>query len=141
MKSLDGKTDLDTATKLLRQGRAFRYEFDAAQPYVPQAPEKTEATKSGDCKAKSLWLASKMNDRGVRFVIGKAKGHTSSHAWLIWNGPEGWTILDATLYNSPLYPARLSRDQFVPVFSYSPSSRYSHAGAAGGAAARNGDHL
>jgi len=142
LKSLSGKADDATAAQLVRQGRAFRYSYNSAQPYQPQTPEQTEATKSGDCKAKSLWLASKLNDRGVRFVIGKAKaGQSMSHAWLIWNGPEGWTILDATLYSSPLSPASLSPSQFVPTYSFAPSGKYAHAMAAAGAAAKNGDHL
>src|SRR4051812_39392401 len=67
---LGGKADLETAAQLVRQGRAFRYSYNKAQPYLPQTPEETEAKKAGDCKAKSLWLASKLNDRSVRFVIG-----------------------------------------------------------------------
>ena len=73
----------------VREGRAFSYSFSKSQPYVPQSPEQTEATRSGDCKAKSLWLASKMDSNKVRFVIGKFKaGAAQSHAWLIWNGPD-----------------------------------------------------
>ena len=48
-----------TVSQLVREGRAFRYSYDKAQPYIPQSPETTETKKSGDCKAKSLWLASK----------------------------------------------------------------------------------
>jgi len=139
---LSGKADPATVEQLVRQGRAFRYSYNKAQPFVPQTPGETEATKSGDCKAKSLWLADKMNDRGVRFVIGKAKaGQSISHAWLIWNGPSGWMILDATMYSTPLSPERISRSQFVPLYSYATSGKYSHTVAAAGAAARNGDHL
>src|SRR3954453_9450581 len=68
---LSGKADMATAAQLVRQGRAFRYSFNKAQPYVPQSPEDTEATMCGDCKAKSLWVAAKLNDRNVRYVVGK----------------------------------------------------------------------
>src|SRR5690348_623601 len=79
--------DRSTVEKLVREGRAFRYVFRNDQPYVPQAPDVTESTKSGDCKAKSLWLASKLDSRNVRFVIGKARAVSAiSHAWLIWQG-------------------------------------------------------
>jgi len=142
LKNLSGKADTDLAAQLVREGHAFRYSYNKDQPYMPQTPEQTEASKSGDCKAKSLWVASKLNDRGVRFVIGKAKaGQSMSHAWLIWNGPEGWTILDATLYSSPLQPERLSPSQFVPIYSFAPSGKFVHAMAAAGAGAKNGDHL
>ena len=83
-----------------------------------------------------------MNDRQVRFVIGKAKaGQAMSHAWLIWNGPEGWLILDATLYSTPLVPERVSRSQFIPTYSYASSSKYAHVLAAAEPGAKNGDHL
>lgn len=142
LRSLSGKADPATAAQLVREGHAFRYSYNSAQPYLPQTPEQTEASKSGDCKAKSLWVASKLNDRAVRFVIGKAKaGQSMSHAWLIWNGPEGWTILDATLYSSPLAPARLSSNQFIPTYSFAPGGKYAHAMAAAAAGAKNGDHL
>ena len=137
------KADPKVAAQLVRQGHSFSYSYKKDQPYVPQAPEQTEATHSGDCKAKSLWLASKLNDKNIRFVIGKAKQvQAVSHAWIIWNGPDGWTILDATLYSSPLQPARLSPSEFVPTYSFAPSGKYSHTTAGGAAAgARNGDHL
>lgn len=139
---LGGKADLPTVMQLVRQGRAFRYSYNKDQPYVPQTPEQTEATKAGDCKAKSLWLASKLNDRGVRFVIGKAKQvQNVSHAWLIWNGPEGWMILDATLYSSPLSPARLRPSDFVPTYSFAPGGKYAHKVTTAASGAKNGDHL
>jgi len=141
-RQLSGRADLETAAKLVRQGKALRYSYSKSQPYVPQSPEETEAKKSGDCKAKSLWLASKLNDRNVRFVIGKARLVSSiSHAWLIWQGPEGWMILDATNYSSPLYPARISSSEFIPTYSYSPGGKYSHRVSVAGAGAKNGDHL
>src|SRR6185312_4831241 len=100
-------------------------------PYVPQTPAETESTKSGDCKAKALWLASKMGSRNVRFVVGKASVERNvNHAWLIWEGPQGWLILDATMFSKPLQPDRLSPSDYVPSFSYSPSGRYAHAVAA-----------
>src|SRR4051812_28435031 len=60
-----GQPDVALVEQLTRQSNGFRYVFKKEQPYVPQTPEETEATKSGDCKAKSLWLASKMNTRKV----------------------------------------------------------------------------
>jgi hypothetical protein len=137
-----GQPDLPLVEQLVRQGKSFRYVFKADQPYVPQLPEVTESTKSGDCKAKSLWLASKMNTKKVRYVIGKAKaGSNLSHAWIIWDGPEGWLVLDATFYSRPLSPERLSATEFIPIYSYSPGGRYAHTVSAAARGTKNGDHL
>jgi hypothetical protein len=128
--------------KLVREGRSFRYSYNSNQPFVPQTPEQTESTKCGDCKAKALWLASKMDSRNVRFVIGKAGAQPGvSHAWLIWEGPQGWLILDATMYSRPLQPDRLSPTDYLPRFSYSPTGKFAHAYAAAAHPAKYGDHL
>ncbi len=133
--------DVGVVEKFVQQGHSFRYSFNHDQPYRPQTPAETEATKSGDCKAKSLWLAAKMDCRKVRFVIGKAKQVSNmSHAWLIWDSPQGWLILDATLYSRPLSPERVSSDSFIPTYSYAPGGKYSHAIAAA-AASKYADHL
>ncbi len=134
--------DPAVVAKLVSEGRGFRYVFKKDQPYVPQTPEETESTHSGDCKAKALWLASKMDCRKVRFVIGKAKqGDSQSHAWLIWEAPDGWLILDATLYSRPMDPDKTSPSEWVPSYSYAPGGKYAHAMAAGAAQKRYGDHM
>jgi hypothetical protein len=134
--------DLESVEQLVRQGKSFRYVFKADQPYVPQSPDVTESTRAGDCKAKALWLVSKMNTRKVRYVIGKAKAEANlSHAWIIWEGPEGWLILDATFYSRPLSPARLSQREFVPLYSYAPGARYAHTVSGAARGIKNGDHL
>jgi hypothetical protein len=126
----------------VKEGRGFRYSFSKSQPYVPQSPEQTESSKSGDCKAKSLWLASKMDTRKVRFVIGKFKrGAAQSHAWLLWNAPEGWLILDATMFSRSLDAARVSQNEFVPIYSYAPGGKFNHAQAGPTPGAKYGDHL
>jgi hypothetical protein len=139
-----GGTQPDRAEveQLVREGRGFRYVFKKEQPYVPQTPEQTEATKSGDCKAKSLWLASKMNCRNLRFVIGKFRlNDPQSHAWLIWEAPDGWLVLDATNYSRVLDPDQLSPSQLVPTYSYAPGGKYAHTVSAAGRGAKYGDHL
>jgi hypothetical protein len=134
--------DIAQVEQLVRQGKGFRYYFNRDQPYTPQTPEQTESSRSGDCKAKSLWLAAKMDTRKVRFVVGKAKQFPNvSHAWLIWDGPQGWLILDATLFSRPLNPERLSAGDFVPRYSYSPSGKFSHAPSAAAPGSKYGDHL
>jgi hypothetical protein len=128
--------------KWISEGRAFRYSFSKSQPYVPQSPDQTESSKSGDCKAKSLWLASKMDTRKVRFVIGKFKrGAAQSHAWLIWNAPDGWLILDATMFSRSLDAGRVSQNEFIPIYSYAPGGKYTHGQAAAPKESKYGDHL
>ncbi len=134
--------DLASVQNYVRQGHDIRYYFNNAQPYLPQTPQQTESSRAGDCKAKSLWLAYKLDSRNVRFVIGKARlVSTISHAWLIWKSPTGWLILDATNFSRPLAPDRLSPSEFIPLYSYSPpSGKYVHnVGSKGGS--QYGDHL
>jgi hypothetical protein len=121
--------DLASVQSYVHQGRAFRYYFNNAQPYLPQTPQQTESSRAGDCKAKSLWLAYKLDSRNVRYVIGKARlVSTISHAWLIWQSPGGWLILDATNFSQPL-------------FSYAPpSGKYVH-NVGAKSSSQFGDHL
>jgi hypothetical protein len=132
---------IELVNELVKTGRAFRYVMK--NPYVPQTPAETEASKAGDCKAKSLWVASKMDDRSIRFVVGRVKSVTGmSHAWLLWKGPEGWLVLDATMYSRPLDLARLGPQEFTPLFSYTASGKYVHGsgGAPKKAESKYGDH-
>lgn len=139
----NAKPSLEEVRQYVHTGRSFRYAMK--DPYVPQTPAETEATKSGDCKAKSLWVAYKMNDRSVRFVIGKARAVSKiSHAWLMWPGPSGWLILDPTNFNAPLDLTRIGRDEFTPIYSYSAGGTYAHTVASaprGKAESKFGDHL
>ena len=122
------KPEMPEVKSLVRTGRSFRYYMK--DPYVPQAPQETEASKSGDCKAKSLWVAYKMDDRSVRYVVGKARAVSKiNHAWLLWRGPNGWWVLDPTNYSSPLEATRLGQNEFVAFYSYSASGKYVHGGA------------
>jgi hypothetical protein len=142
-KNLNGpQPDIGSVQSYIRQGHSFRYYFNSAQPYTPQTPEQTEKSGAGDCKAKSLWLAYKMDTPKVRYVIGKARAvSTISHAWLMWQGPNGWLILDATNFSQPLEPAHLAPTDFIPLYSYSSSGKYVHAVTSAGQGAKYGDHL
>lgn len=134
--------DLATVEQWVAEGRGFRYVFKKNEPYIPQTPDETEATKSGDCKAKALWLAHKIDSSRVRFVVGKAKAVSNmNHAWLIWEGPEGWLILDATMYSRPLEPQVLSPSEFIPTYSYAPDGKYAHTVAAAARGEKFGDHM
>ena len=111
---------------LMRQGYAFKYSFDA--PYLAAMPEVTAAKRSGDCKAKSLWLASCMNDRDVRYVIGKARSTSKiSHAWLMWKKDGHWWILDPTNTAEPIPAEAVGPTDYIVNYSYDRNGSYCHA--------------
>ena len=104
-------------SELVRTGYQFDYVFDS--PYVAATPKETEARHAGDCKAKSLWLAQAMNDRSIRFVIGKARAASEiSHAWLMWKNQGRWWILDPTNASKPIPADRVSRGEYLVFYSY-----------------------
>lgn len=127
----------------VRTGRSFRYYMK--DPYVPQSPDETEATHAGDCKAKSLWVAHKMDDRSLRFVVGKARAESGmNHAWLLWKDSAGWWILDATKFSTPLDLGRLGPSEFIPLYSYTAHGEFVHAAAFARkkrVEAKYGDHI
>lgn len=133
---------LELVQELVKTGRAFRYVMK--DPYVPQTPTETEQTRAGDCKAKSLWVAHKMDDRKVHFVVGRVKSVSGmSHAWLLWKGPAGWMVLDATMYSRPLEVTRLGPNEFTPLYSYTAGGKFIHAaaGARKKVESKYGDHV
>jgi hypothetical protein len=119
---------MDSVRKLMRQGRRFRYSFTT--PYTANLPSVTATRKAGDCKDKSLWLANRLNDSSVRYVIGKASRRSKmSHAWLYWKDDRGqWWILDCTNRSRPLRADRVSKNSYIPFYSYSKNGAYRHAG-------------
>src|SRR6476646_6654662 len=118
---------IDEVRALIRTARRFRYFYNTAEPYIPQAPEVTEARQQGDCKAKSLWLASKMLDRDVRYAMGKAKpGDKMSHAWLLWSNGGQWLFLDPTMEYDVVFADRVTGKKLVVKYSYKGSTAYLH---------------
>ena len=119
MQHLNGPSpSFNTVAALVRQGYGFRYSFDA--PYVAQSPQVTAAKRAGDCKAKSLWLASRMNDcDNVRYVIGKARRTSKiSHAWLMWKNEGRWWILDPTNAPEPIPADAVGAGDYVVNYSW-----------------------
>lgn len=114
-----------TVAALVRQGYSFKYTFTA--PYVPTMPEVTASRRSGDCKAKSLWLASRMNDRNVKYVIGKARSTSKiSHAWLMWKNEGRWWILDPTNSAEPIPADAVGPNDYIINYSYDQTGSYCH---------------
>lgn len=120
------KPTFDTVKSLMRKGRSFRYRMD--DPYTPAMPDLTAKTRQGDCKDKALWLCDQLNDPSVRFVIGKTKrGMAISHAWVMWENEGRWWILDCTLRRDPFPADSVSKNRYVPLYSYGKSGAYRHA--------------
>lgn len=125
MATSSGQVTLTEVQKLNRQGRSFRYSFTT--PYIPQPPDVTEATRSGDCKAKSLWLADRARDRRLRFVVGKLReGAKQSHAWLMWNENGNWWVIDPTVQSTPKPASGIGQRDWVPLFSYTHTGMLQH---------------
>ncbi len=119
------QSSMDRVRSLMHVGRAFRYSFTS--PYLAATPEVTAATRSGDCKAKALWLADQLNDESVRFVIGKARRSSQmSHAWLLWQHDNRWWILDCTNNWDPIPADRVSSSQYIPYYSFAKDGEYRH---------------
>lgn len=127
MQRLNGPSpSFSTVATLMRQGFSFKYVFDA--PYLAQMPQVTASRRSGDCKAKSLWLASRMNDgSNLRYVIGKARRTSRiSHAWLMWKNEGRWWILDPTNTADPIPADSVGPDDYIVNYSYDKSGSYCH---------------
>lgn len=134
---------MNLVEQYVRTGKSFRYCMK--DPYVPQTPAETEATHAGDCKAKSLWVAHKMDDQTLRFVVGRARAESGMlHAWLLWKDATGWWILDATKFNEPLELSRIGPQEFISYYSYTAHGEFVHAGAQARrkpAESKYGDHV
>jgi len=122
-----GSPSISDVRAQLRTAYRFRYYFDNAQPYTPQLPEVTESRQQGDCKAKSLWLASKMGTRSARYTIGKGSLNSRiSHAWLLWSNGGTWISLDPTNTAEIIEAERVVGKKLIPQYSYSGGSSYIH---------------
>ena len=126
LNQVDGReNDFDRVRELLRIGRSFRYSF--TEPYVAATPQKTAASRRGDCKAKSLWLIDALNDTSARYVIGKTwRNSPINHAWVIWNDGQRWWILDPTNKSRPIPADRVSPREYIPLYSYSTAGAHRH---------------
>ena len=110
---------MEQVRALLETAHGFRYAL--TDPYRAALPDETERRRSGDCKAKSLWLIEQMGDRRVRYVIGKIhRSSTLHHAWVEWNDGERWWILDPTNTVTPIAVESIGRSDYVSLYRYGP---------------------
>jgi len=124
--SLSGhKATMNEVKQNLKVGYGFRYSF--TEPYVAASPDVTARTRSGDCKAKSLWLVNQLGDRNIRYVIGKARSSSKiSHAWVMWNDGSRWWILDPTNVSRPIAAESTGKNEYIPLYSYEPGRAFRH---------------
>lgn len=109
----------------MRTGRSFRYAV--VDPVNPQTPEMTERLRSGDCKAKSFWLVSKMRDGSARFVIGKMRANSKvNHAWVLWQSGGVLYVLDPTIRSDFVSAEKAGPRSWVPLYSYQGNRIYRH---------------
>ena len=113
------------ARELMNVAHAFRYR--SQHPYLAALPEATEASRSGDCKAKSLWLYDQLGDPAALYVIGKTfKGTKSNHAWIYWRCDSRWWILDPTNRSTPVAADSFPDDRYVPYYSFGKAGVFRH---------------
>ena len=114
------------AKALMGEAHDFRYR-SSPDPYRATLPETTASTRSGDCKAKSLWLYDQLGDSSALYVIGKTfKGAKSNHAWVYWRCDNRWWILDPTNRSSPVLADSLPSDRYVPYYSFGKEGAFRH---------------
>jgi hypothetical protein len=118
---------VETVRSQLRTARRYRYYYNPSNPYEPALPEITEARQAGDCKAKSLWLAQKLGDSSVRYVVGKPTANSRlSHAWLLWPKGGGWYAVDPTMETDLLLAERIVGRKLIPQYSYNGQRAFVH---------------
>ena len=131
LENLNGSApSFDKVEALVRQGYRFTYIRQA--PYEAGLPDVTAMRRAGDCKAKALWLADRMNDRSVRFVVGKASRSSQvNHAWLMWKKDGRLWILDPTKSAKPILADSVAPGNYVAFYSYDRSGSFCHSESAG----------
>lgn len=136
LKKADSQASMKTVRRLMFIGRGYRYL--EGKSHVPAAPEITTERKGGDCKDKTLWLAEKLNDTSLRFVIGKARSTSViGHSWLYWQDKESrWWILDCTNRKLPVLADSVPVDHYIPCYSYTRDGVFRHWGASLASAAK-----
>ena len=88
----------------------------------------TESRQQGDCKAKSLWLASKMETRNARYVVGKAKvGSQASRTRGCFGRMAARGSSSIQRWRSDVIDAdRVAGQKLIAKYSYSGRSAYNH---------------
>jgi hypothetical protein len=114
---LDGpEPSMETTRALMRQAFHFAYPRgkNEAGARLPADPAVTEATRSGDCKDRAWWLASRLNDSDLIFAAGKYSAtDTEGHAWLFWKKDGQLWILDPIYFTAPVRASKLRPAHYI----------------------------
>lgn len=118
LRKLDGQSPPTMAKVRGLMQQAFRFRYLMTSAYRPAPPAVVEKRRAGDCKDKALWLADRMNDPDIRYIIGKeSQGRSLKHAWLLWRCGNEWWVLDPASTDVP-QALGFGSKQHVPYYAY-----------------------
>lgn len=99
-----------------------------------KTPAEVNSREPADCKGKAVALYERMQSYGaknVRLVIGKrAPTSRVTHAWLVWETPQGTYVLDPTFNWSACRSEEISDQSYVPYYAYAGTKKYRASAAA-----------
>jgi len=114
---LDGpEPSMETTRALMRQAFHFAYPRgkNEAGARLPADPAVTEATRSGDCKDRAWWLATRLNDSNLIFAVGKlSAADPENHAWLFWKKDGQLWVLDPIFFTAPVLASKVPPQSYV----------------------------
>lgn len=93
-----------------------------------KTPAEVQSRQPADCKGKAVALYERMQAKGarnLRLVIGKrAPTSRVTHAWLVWESPNGIYVLDPT-FNWMAFRSEEAVDgSYVPFYAYAGDRKY-----------------
>jgi hypothetical protein len=114
---MDGPTaSMETARTLMKQAAAFAFPEGKSEdgPRLPADPAVTGATRSGDCKDRAWWLATRLNDSNLIFAVGKlSAADPENHAWLFWKKDGQLWVLDPIFFTAPVLASKVPPQSYV----------------------------
>ena len=93
-----------------------------------KTPSQVNTRQPADCKGKAVALYERMQSNGaknVRLVIGKrAPTSRATHAWLIWETPQGTYLLDPTFNWMACRSEEVANRSYVPYYAFAGNKKY-----------------
>ena len=112
---------------LFAVARSFRYVHVPESPW--RTPEEIQASGSGDCADKSVWLYDQLKKNSyenVHLVIGKYRRIDSFfHVWVVYVDDQGKTfLLDPTIQKRIWESGQFKEGFYTAFYSYDGENRY-----------------
>ena len=137
--SADRQITIDEVSHWTEEASSIRYEHLSA--YEWKSPAEVDATGTGDCKDKALWLYAKLTEAGARdleIVVGKKNSRSNEyHAWLYLTLGGRSYLLDPTYSGSVADLSEFRDDEYLPAYSYTASKVFAYRSAASSVAGVN----